>query len=127
MLDECDKEVDAVSTGVPLGSLIYPLLFLMYTVPFYGMMGAEGLHVTGFVDGIIIYTKVDMVENACRLSRTWKNVCEWATSMHTEIDLGKNPGFIYFNKKRRLQDINDISLALFSGRTRKNPTKKWNS
>lgn len=44
--------------------------------------------------------------------------------MHTEIDLGKNPGFIYFNKKRRLQDINDISLALFSGRTRKNPTKK---
>ena len=70
MLGECDKEVDAVSTGVPLGSLIYPLLFLMYTVPFYGMMEAEGLHVTGFVDGIIIYTEVDMVENACRLSRT---------------------------------------------------------
>lgn len=91
------------------------------------MMEAEGLHVTGLVDGIIIYTEVDMVENACRLSRAWKNVCEWAKSMHTEIDLGKNPGFIYFNKKRRLQDIDDISLALFSGRTRKNPTKKWNS
>lgn len=78
VLDECETEVDAVSTGVPQSSLIYPLLFLIYTVPLYGIMEAEGLHVIGFVYDIIIYTEVDIVENACRLSRAWKNVCEWA-------------------------------------------------
>jgi hypothetical protein len=104
--------VGSVSTGIPQGFLISPLLFFIYTTPLYGIVEDEGLQVTGFVDDITIYPKGSMAENTERLFKAFGKVCEWAKSMHTEIDLGDKLGFIHLNKKKSFPNIEDILLAL---------------
>jgi hypothetical protein len=58
-----------------------------------------------------------MKENASQFARALKKVCEWAISMHTEIDFGDKLGFIHSNI-RKFPDIDDISLV-FSSREKK--------
>jgi hypothetical protein len=124
VLDGYERGVGPVSTGIPQGSPIPPLLFLIYTAPLYDIVEAEGLQVTGFVDDITIYTRGSMEENTGRLSRALGKVCEWAKSMHTEIDLGDKLGFIHFNKKRNFPDIDVISLVLPGREEKKAPDKE---
>lgn len=124
VLDGFETEADTVSTGVPQGSPISPLLFLIYTTPLYDMVEAEGLQVTGFVDDITIYTRGSMEENTERLSKALRMVCEWAKSMHTEIDLGDKLGFVHFNRSRKFPDIKDISLALPGKEEKKKPDEE---
>ena len=124
VLDGYETEVGSVSTGVPQGSPISPLLFLIYTTPLYGIVEAEGLQITGFVDDITIYTRGSMENNAKRLSTALNMVCKWAKSMHTEIDLGDKLGFIHFNKKRIFPNLDDISLTLPGRAEKKAPDKE---
>jgi hypothetical protein len=43
VLNQYEKEMGAIFTGVSQGSPISLLSFLIYTAPFYGMVEAEGL------------------------------------------------------------------------------------
>lgn len=90
-----------VETGVPQGSPVSPLLFLIYTAPLYEVIKETGARVSGFVDDITVHVEGERVENANRLCSILKKCCDWAKSRSTEIDLGPKLGFIHFTKKKR--------------------------
>ena len=90
----------SVDTGVPQGSPVSPLLFLLYTTPLYELIKEQGASVSGFVDDITVYVAGERTENSSKLSSILKSCCEWVKSKSTEIDLGPKLEFIHFTKKK---------------------------
>ena len=101
LVDGVRGEEKSVDTGVPQGSPVSPLLFLLYTTPLYELIKEQGASVSGFVDDITVYVAGEKTENSSKLSSILKSCCKWAKSRSTEIDLGPKLGFIHFTKKKR--------------------------
>lgn len=88
-------------TGIPQGSPISPLLFLIYTTPLYSIIKNLGGKVIGFIDDITIYVKGSrQVENTNRLSEILQKCHEWTQSAHAAIDFGDKLGFMHVSQKK---------------------------
>jgi hypothetical protein len=74
-----------VLTGIPQGSPISPLLFLLYTAPLYEVIQEQGGEAVGYVDDITI-----------SVTGVLNEVVTWARQHPTEIDFGEKLGFIRF-------------------------------
>ncbi|ANB14594.1 polyprotein of L1-like non-LTR retrotransposon Zorro 3 [Sugiyamaella lignohabitans] len=89
-----------IATGIPQGSPISPLLFLIYTSPLYPLIKSMGGKVIGFIDDITIYvSSTRYAENTAKLSNILARCHEWATSAHAFIDYGEKLGFMHIAKR----------------------------
>ena len=91
----------SVETGVPQGSPVSPLLFLIYTAPLYEMIKELGARVSGFVDDITVHIEGDKAENASRLSSILKKMLRLGKVKIYGNWPGSQAGFIHFTKKKR--------------------------
>ena len=90
-----------VDSGIPQGSPISPLLFLIYTGSLYRKIKETGAHVVGFIDDITIYKGGrDIDKNTATLSRVLQICHEWAQECHTEFDYGDKLGFLHIYKSK---------------------------
>jgi hypothetical protein len=92
------EKMREISTGIPQGSPISPLLFLLYTTPLYKIIEDQGFETAGYIDDITIYCHGKPAENANRLSQILKECEKWTKDHHTAIDMGDKLGFIHFDK-----------------------------
>ena len=81
LVDGVRGEEKSVDTGVPQGSPVSPLLFLLYTTPLYELIKEQGASVSGFVDDITVHVAGEKTKNSSKLSSILKSCCEWAKSM----------------------------------------------
>ena len=117
LMDQYKGPIKEISTGVPQGSPISPLLFMIYTTPMYSAIKEWGGTPSGFIDDVTITVQGKIEENTQKLSDILKKCCEWATSRMTKIDLGDKLGFIHFTKKNYSKHEN-AQLVLPTGERR---------
>ena len=102
IIDGKVTEPRRVDSGIPQGSPISPLLFLIYTSSLYLKIKEAGAHVVGFIDDITIYKGGrDVDKNTATLSRVLQICHEWAQECHTEFDYGDKLGFLHIHKPKR--------------------------
>lgn len=119
IIDGAAGEEKRVETGIPQGSPISPLLFLLYTTPLYSKIKEFGAKVSGFVDDITVFISGNIVENAKKMSRILKECCDWAESRSTKIDMSDKLGFIHFRSRMLSRsEIGEAVLTLPDGTTR---------
>jgi hypothetical protein len=91
-----------VDFGIPQGSPISPLMFLIYTSSQYKRIKEADLHVIGFIDDITIYPGRRDVDKKTEKLKNVLQVChDWAQECHTEFDNGDKLGFMHINKSKR--------------------------
>jgi retron-type reverse transcriptase len=79
IIDGKKTEPRYVDSGIPQGSPISPLLFLIYRSSLYNKIREAGAHVVGFIDDITIYKGGrDIDKNTATLSRMLQICHEWA-------------------------------------------------
>jgi hypothetical protein len=79
--------------GILQGSLISPLLFLIYTSSLYKKIKKADVHVIGLVDDITIYIgSRDVDKNTEKLKNVLQVCHDWAQECHTEFDYGDKLG-----------------------------------
>ena len=112
------SDVKRVETGIPQGSPISPLLFLLYTAPLYKRIEELGGKTLGYIDDITIYVQGLPRDNSHKLSRILKGCVEWASAHYTEIDLGDKLGYIHFKGRRSRSNTDAPHLVLPNGELR---------
>lgn len=85
--------------GIPQGSPISPLLFLVYSASLYEVVKQEGAGISGFIDDVTIWVKGRPKESSKKLSKILEKCTIWAQSNDTAIDLGDKLGYIHFHPK----------------------------
>lgn len=101
------------STGIPQGSPISPLLFLIYTSTLYEVIKKEdpSAEVLGFIDDITIYVKGKAPNaNRQRLQNILLSCHNWASSRHTAFDYGDKLGFLHVFPKKNKTNLYNLTL-----------------
>jgi hypothetical protein len=102
IIDDKGTEPRYVDSGIPQGSPISPLLFLIYTSSLYNNIREAGAHVVGFIDDSIIYKGGrDIDKKTATLSRVLQICHDWAQECHAEFDYGDKLGLMHINKLKR--------------------------
>ncbi len=77
--DNAATEPIALQAGVPQGSPLSPILFVLYIASLYESLNMPGLAVVGFADDTnLIACSKDPAANAQRLRRAWERCERWA-------------------------------------------------
>jgi len=92
---QLSKEVK-VTSGVPQGSVLGPLLFLVYVNDIWRNIDSS---ITFFVDDCIIYRKIANKNDIEKLQKNMDTLGEWAVENGMKINLGKNKA-IRFTRSR---------------------------
>jgi ribonuclease HI len=99
LVDGRKDSLQPVQTGIPQGSPISPLLFLIYTSNLYPTISINHVKTLGFVDDITLYTQGNIQHNTHTLSKALQKCLRWTNEHHTSLDLGEKLGFIHFTRK----------------------------
>jgi hypothetical protein len=98
IVDGKQEESKRISTGIPQGSPVSPLLFSLYTTPLYKVIEDMGATALGFVDDITVYVQGHPNDNTAKLEAILQACVTWAEEHYTGIDLGDKLGFMHFIK-----------------------------
>ena len=102
IIDGKISEPRRVDSGIPQGSPISPLLFLIYTSPLYEKIREADAYAIGFIDDITIYVGGRNVDRNTEKLSTVLQICHnWASEYHTEFDYGDKLGFLHIYKRKR--------------------------
>ncbi len=112
VIDEREGPEVPLNSGIPQGSPISPLLFLIYSTPLYGVIEEAGAKASGFIDDITIRVRGKVEENAKRLSIILDKCVKWAHDNGTKIDLGAKLGFIHFKNTLTDQELENSKLKV---------------
>lgn len=120
LVDRLKGPMTEVRTGIPQGSPISPLLFLIYTTPLYRVIKEAGGTPLGFIDDITISVEGDLQTNSKKLSTILQKCWDWTKTRRTSIDLGPKLGFIHFGRIMTDEKGREIKpkLTLPNGETR---------
>jgi hypothetical protein len=109
-----------VDTGVPQGSPLSPILFLLYTVELYQICNRpwEGLSGVGFADDTNLLAYSESTEENCRkLERVHERLLQWARK-HRMKFAPKKYELIHFARSKRF----NLQAGVKVGGTEKAPT-----
>ena len=102
------SDTKGISCGVPQGSILGPLLFLIYVNDMTTAVKCKLLLYAD--DSALLVSGKDVSEIEETLSLELESVCEWLTDNKLSLHLGKTES-ILFASKRRLQKFNTLNVV----------------
>ena len=110
MAKGCTSDWATVSSGVPQGSILGPLLFLIYTNDIGGSVIS---HSRTFADDCAIYREVNSLDDVETLQDDLNEICRWSAAWQLQLNLSKCKVLQITNKKTSLApayNLNGVSL-----------------
>jgi hypothetical protein len=98
------SEITVIQFGVPQGSVLGPLLYVLYTSEIYDIIEGFGLHVHGYADDLQIYDYVfpqNVIKLVDRFSACVCAIMEWMKSNRLCLNPGKTE-LIWLSSPRRV-------------------------
>ena len=99
-IDDIRSNESGISSGVPQGSVLGPLLFILYMSDLPGVIsGSSAL----FADDTLAYdrcTPNPQLSTCCRLQEDLRNIQQWAVEWSTSFNAGKSAVIRFCGKKR---------------------------
>lgn len=99
LMDQRKEQVCDISTGIPQGSHISPIMVLIYITALYKTIKEWDKNSFGLIDGITIIVQGKLHENSRLLNTILEKCKEWITSRGTKISMGDNLLSIHFSKR----------------------------
>ena len=109
-VENCQSTQQKVPVGVPQGSILEPLLFLIYVNDLPNCL--EHCQVVMYADDTVIYFSANCCKNIeYHLNADLVNLAEWFNNNHLALNTSKSK-FVLFGGDRRLQTCQGIKLVI---------------
>jgi len=113
----CKSSFSNVRCGIPQGSILGPLLFILYTSPLTDIINAHGLWSHCYADDtqIYFYCSPDQVINLTNsFSRCIADLEGWMTVNRLKLNCDKTE-FLWISSQSRLESINISNISITVG------------
>ena len=101
VVDGCSSEVHPVTSGVPQGSILGPLLFSIYMNSITITQFHQATSLILYADGILLYRPVSTSDDAALLQSFVAKVVDWLYSAGLSLNAGKSNVIIFSRKFSR--------------------------
>ena len=108
------SEISVVECGVPQGSVLGPLYFVLFTAAVFGIADEHGFAIHGYADDMQIYDHCvvdDMHHLTSRLVGCIGSIGVWMTNNRLKLNASKTE-FIWFGSARRLARCTFESIVI---------------
>ena len=112
-----------ITVGVPQGSILEPLLFLIYVNDLPSCQLASEI-VLYTDDTVIYYSSTDLFDLESKLNSDLATVSNWFSSNLLTLNISKC-NFVIFGNSRKLKLANDVSLKVNSTAIKRSPSFKY--
>ena len=114
-LDGQTGDQESIQIGVPQGSPVAPILFMLFTAPLFKLFSNEkkeiGISIRGYVDdGLLTARHKSVQANVSKIALAFKKPEQWAYDNGMVFDPAKFEA-IQFSRKRNLLNL-DIELPI---------------
>jgi len=104
-----ESETIPVISGVPQGSVLGPLLFLIYINDVARVSLSEGSTLVLYADDMLLYRKIDSTEDFIALQRDINTINNWTKENHLTFNIAKCK-YMLISRKRQAQPMPDLFL-----------------
>jgi len=98
-----------VISGVPQGSVLGPLLFLIYIDDVARVSLSEGLTLLLYADDMLLYRKINSTEDFIALQRDINTINNWTKENHLTFNVARCK-YMLISPKRQVQPMPDLFL-----------------
>ncbi len=112
--DEERQKLKEIETGISQGSLISPILFLIYIRFLFPKIRAkiDDLHASSYIDDVALYVEgKNIKENAKKLEKAAKIAFTWANENAVQFDDSKSE-LIHFDSQKKIKNMHSMTKSL---------------
>lgn len=110
--NECSSNPVYISTGIPQGSPLSPILYLFYNADLLEICASSSSHITagGFIDDtVLLATSPSTAENCEKLKKTHRLCVNWAKKHASKFDTTKYQ-LVHLSRKQNTDISKDLLL-----------------
>lgn len=93
----------SVTSGVPQGSVLGPLLFIIYINDVVKVTAGTSVKLRLYADDCVIYSDVTSTQDQLQLNKVFDRFCEWSKTWQMSLNFKKTVSMTFSNKKHPLK------------------------